>query len=127
MKSSKTNPCIRHQLIRNAPRPSSKLVCPPALQLRGSSDLWAAGADHVAGTSFVPEANALPIAPQSPAFETPPGSAVGNGHAPDAGIASLEYCKELKLLVAVLSDGRVVLCSAGGRGLRPVNEITPER
>ncbi|CAI5464880.1 unnamed protein product [Closterium sp. Yama58-4] len=40
---------------------------------------------------------------------------------------NMVYSPALRLIAVVLVDGRVVLCSTGERGLRPVEEVTPEK
>ena len=79
-------------------------------QLRGTVDLWRDG---------IPTAPASPL--QAPLANGKPGAGS------DPGVAQLEYCAALRLLVAVLLDGRVVLCSTAEKGLRPVEGVTPGR
>ncbi|GJP42311.1 hypothetical protein CLOM_g1893 [Closterium sp. NIES-68] len=74
---------------------------------------------------------ALPTTPNGRSSFTgsdPGGGAGGAGAgAGGGGVAQMVYSPLLRLIAVVLLDGRVVLCSTGERGLRPVEEVTPEK
>ncbi|CAI7744404.1 unnamed protein product, partial [Closterium sp. NIES-53] len=83
-----------------------------------------------------------PPAPSAAPPSTPNGRSSGGADAAGAGaggvgaggvggagggVAQMVYSPALRLIAVVLVDGRVVLCSTGERGLRPVEDVTPEK
>lgn len=98
-------------------------------QLRGTTDMWKQNSRGILGPMFLPEANGLSSSPISPSVNLPPFYSPGpnNERLGDMGVAQLEYSEPLGLLVVVLLDGRVILCSNAEKGLRPVQAITPEK
>eukprot|EP00850_Spirogloea_muscicola_P003181 SM000012S25443 [mRNA] locus=s12:1087565:1095716:- [translate_table: standard] len=96
-------------------------------QLRGSANLWREHSRDVIGPMYVLEANGIPCTPMSPFSPHVLPTSNGRLFESHMGIAQLEYSEPLRLLVAVLMDGRAVLCSVGDKGLRPVEDIVPEK
>ncbi|CAI5939654.1 unnamed protein product, partial [Closterium sp. NIES-65] len=82
---------------------------------------------------------ASPPAPSAAPPSTPNGRSSGGADTGGAGaggagaggagggVSQMVYSPALRLIAVVLVDGRVVLCSTGERGLRPVEEVTPEK
>lgn len=77
---------------------------------------------------YIPETNGSPTvavpAPLAlhPSFSSSNSQAIG-----ESGFGQLELSSSLHLLVAVLTDGYVLLCSINEKGLRQVSDIIPEK
>ncbi|BBN10730.1 RAB6A-GEF complex partner protein 1 [Marchantia polymorpha subsp. ruderalis] len=80
------------------------------------------------GSVYIPETNGSPTvavpAPLAlhPSFSSSNSQAIG-----ESGFGQLELSSSLHLLVAVLTDGYVLLCSINEKGLRQVSDIIPEK
>lgn len=147
-------PCPLPLLLPNSYEVVSHALCSCArfhclchAQLRGSADLWGKSNREVMGPMYLPEANWLPASSLSPRAASSPfsspatGPLAGTGSAssslsqreatwrqnPSPGVLQMAFSADLRLLALALLDGRVVLCSTSEMGLRPVDDIVPEK
>ncbi|CAM6095693.1 unnamed protein product [Calypogeia fissa] len=80
------------------------------------------------GTMYIPEANGSPTVPVPAPLASHPSFAASNNQAiADCGFTQIEVSSILHILVAVLSEGYVLLCSVNEKGLRQVSDITPQK
>lgn len=80
--------------------------------------------------SYLREANTTPSSPSSSPHQSPSLLPLLDGisrRRRTSGFSQVEVSASLHLLVALLSDGTVVLCSSSEKGLRQASDINPER
>lgn len=98
------------------------------MQLLGTAEVLQGRATSN-GTMYIPEANGSPTVPVAAPLASHPSFAASNNNQAigDSGFTQIEVSSVLHLLVAVLSEGYVLLCSVNEKGLRQVNDISPQK